>query len=166
MIVAGKEYFSISDAPRICNREDLAYAAGIIDGEGSIIIGKGKQPVGKGYSYEVLVSVHMMDGYVPKFLSECFGGKVKKSRVKHQNKKGDYAYYYHANGSRAKVLLSLIHPYLLIKRRQAEIAMYLQDKLSSNPNGKRVTPEMNQERERLKSLIEELKRIPVNDRER
>jgi len=87
MIVAGKEYFSISDAPRICNREDLAYAAGIIDGEGSIIIGKGKQPVGKGYSYEVLVSVHMMDGYVPKFLSECFGGKVKKSRVKHQNKK-------------------------------------------------------------------------------
>lgn len=164
-VIAGKEYFSVSDATRIFNNEDIAYTAGIIDGEGSIVISKGKQHVGPGYSYEVLVSVHMMDAYVPKFLSECFGGKVRRSKVTHKNKKGDYAYYYHANGSRARVLLSLIHPYLLIKRQQAEIAMYLQDKLSSNPNGKRVTPKMNQEREALKKLIEEIKRIPVNSRE-
>lgn len=164
-IVAGKEYYSVSDACRMINNEDVAYAAGIIDGEGSIVIGKGKQHVGTGYSYEVLVSVHMMDGYVPKYLAQCFGGKYKKTPVAHNNKKGDFAYYYHANGSRAKVFLSMILPYLKIKRRQAEIAIYLQDKLSSNPNGKLVTPEMAKEREALKNMIQELKRIPVNERE-
>lgn len=163
--VAGKKYWKVSDALRIIDETDIAYCAGIIDGEGSITIGKGKQRVGPGYSYEVLVSVHMMDGYVPKYLSECFGGKLSKTPAFHNHRKGDYSFCYHANGSRARALLSMIIPYLKIKRKQAEIALYMQNKLSSNPNGKRVTAKMVMDRERLKSLIEELKRIPVNERE-
>lgn len=163
--IAGKKYWKISGATRIIDEIDIAYCAGIIDGEGSIIIGKGKQRIGLGYSYEVLVSVHMMDGYVPKYLAECFGGKCSKTSVLHNNRKGDFAYYYHANGSRARVFLAMILPYLKIKKRQAEIALYMQNKLSSNPNGKRVTDDMIKEREHLKHLLEYLKRVPVNEKE-
>lgn len=163
--VCGKKYWKISDAKRIIDEIDIAYCAGIVDGEGSIVIGKGKQRVGNGYAYEVLVSVHMMDAYVPKFLAECFGGKTKETSVSHDNRKGDAAYYYHANGSRARVFLTMILPFLKIKSKQAEIALYLQNKLSSNPNGKRVTPKMAHERESLRLMIQDLKRTPVNERE-
>jgi hypothetical protein len=164
-IINGKKYWKVSDALRTIDETDIAYSAGIIDGEGSIIVGKGKQPVGNGYYYEILVSVHMMDGYVPEYMAECFGGKRKQSPVNHPNKKGNFAYYYHANGSRSKILLSLVLPFLKIKRRQAEAAIYLQDKLSKNPRGKRVTAEMVEERERIRNLIHDLKQIPVNGRE-
>ena len=162
----GEKYYKITEAIRPISELDIAYAAGIIDGEGSIVISKAKQKVGNGYSYEILVAVHMMDGYIPKWMSECFGGRFSKTKVNHANKKGDFAYYYHANGSRAKIFLELIIPHLKIKRKQAEAALYLQNKLTQNPNGKRVTAEMYKERDALKMLIEELKTIPVNERER
>jgi len=41
----------------------------------------------------------------------------------------------------------------------------MQNKLSSNPNGKRVTDDMIKEREHLKHLLEYLKRVPVNEKE-
>jgi len=94
----------------------LPIVLGLLMEKGQSLLAKENSEFGPGYSYEVLVSVHMMDGYVPKYLAECFGGKCSKTSVLHNKRKGDFAYYYHANGSRARVFLAMILPYLKIKK--------------------------------------------------
>jgi hypothetical protein len=82
------------------NEIDLAYIAGIIDGEGSIGINKIKNYNGTNTTYyRLLVQVCMVEGCIPQWLCDAFG---------------------------AVSFLKVILPYLKIKKEQAEIAIEFQ----------------------------------------
>ena len=99
---------------------DLAYTAGIIDGEGSIGIWK----LGKGY--RLTVEVEMCNKSVPQWLKDTFGG-----RYGFYGKRGKYkcgwSSRWDITDSKASEFLQLILPYLKIKKQQAELAIHYQN---------------------------------------
>ena len=103
-----------------------AYAAGIIDGEGSIDIyrvsRKGKNP-----RYSTRLVVGMTDPWIPKLLQNHFGGSVYV--IKHgdtQNWKDTW--FWSIQARKAENTLRLILPYLQIKQRHAELALSFQSR--------------------------------------
>lgn len=104
---------------------DLAYAAGIIDGEGYIGIvlreaGKDKRPGRENStaSFRTVVNVGMADIQVVNWMKETFGGKVYSYDY---GKKG--VHHWKLTGNEAAEFCSLIAPYLKLKRNQAELLM-------------------------------------------
>lgn len=100
------------------NEKDLAYLAGIIDGEGGIQIARQNRIGGK-YHYVGALFVAITDPKIPHWLNAKFGGAV---------------YYYPAKGRRIehwrwqlrrikdiKRLLRACYPYLIAKKEQVDI---------------------------------------------
>ena len=110
----------------------LAYTAGIIDGEGSIMITRGG-------SYRMRVQVGMVEEYIPKWLHFSFGGSLQIRRM--EKPKRNIAQWTIANQLAAEFLKAIL-PYLKIKRGQAEIALEFQSqrRKSGGIKGKRGQP--------------------------
>jgi hypothetical protein len=108
---------------------DLAYAAGIVDGEGTIgitEIGARPKKGRKNPQHRIYVAVAMTDAAIPLLMSEMFGGSVN-------------TYHYHPernrpqtrwslSGKRAVLCLEALLPYLRLKNAQAELAINFQEK--------------------------------------
>lgn len=106
--------------------QELAYAAGILDGEGSIIISHTK------YQYAVLfVTVSNTHHGVIKWLHKNFGGSV------YQNKqpKRKLCYKWTLCSNQAVRFLEVIYPFLMIKKERAKIAIKFQNKKSKQGTG-------------------------------
>ena len=133
---------------------DLAYIAGIIDGEGniSLIAARVKRPVPKSgparpeartAQYDASgtrlrhflgVGVGMTDELIPMMLKNAFGGSI----YYYENRpgwKGIWRWLITSN--KALAFLRAIQPYLRLKVAQAEIAIQFQE--ARHPN--RLTPE-------------------------
>jgi hypothetical protein len=96
---------------------DLAYAAGIIDGEGSIYSHVNST---KG-SVAIRISVSMTDYCVPEWLHDKYGGSLNYRTPSNPRHK---PYCQWAISSRqAAALLELLIPYLKAKKEQALIAL-------------------------------------------
>uniref|UniRef100_A0A6H1ZMJ5 Putative HNH homing endonuclease n=1 Tax=viral metagenome TaxID=1070528 RepID=A0A6H1ZMJ5_9ZZZZ len=99
-----------------------AYLAGIIDGEGTIRINK------TNYSQKRMVSpqylahlcLGMVDKQIPDLLKETFGGNVREERV--PNRRSIWRWELTGRFQVPKVLIS-IFPYLIVKKRHAEVAI-------------------------------------------
>lgn len=102
----------------ICE-EDLAYTAGLIDGEGCITILKDRNKSG-GCRYVVRVTVKMCDTGAILFLKKKFGGGICKQELEPPQRP---AYYWYLDGLKSAYLLTNILEYLRVKRRQAELAI-------------------------------------------
>ncbi len=107
---------------------DLAYTAGIIDGEGAICIIKNKDSrCTRGYNYRLVVQVSMGEPEICNWLCNMFGGHLFV-----QNRK--YATYsveitgWCLSARQSLRFLHLILPYLKGKRKQAQIAIKFQNK--------------------------------------
>lgn len=111
--------------------DDLAYAAGIIDGEGYIQIQKHKRSdYSAGYHYYMAVAVSMVDALVPMWLQDTFGGTLHCYERKEPNAQPFYRW---STGTKnAQWFLELILPYLKTKRAQAEIAIEFQKMKTQN----------------------------------
>lgn len=104
---------------------DLAWAAGIIDGEGSICLIriKRKDGYGIGFSWDLRVDVGNTD---PRMLvrlraifgSGCIGANTTDKRP---NRLPSWSIHWH--GAKAARVLELIRPFLIIKCEQADIAL-------------------------------------------
>lgn len=102
---------------------DLAYVAGIIDGEGSIGIAIHKSPSCKrGYTLELCVQVTSSDDWLCQWLRFGFGGSLNH----HLNIHGTPMTHWTIVARKAAEFLRLILPYLMIKKPQAEIAINFQ----------------------------------------
>ena len=107
------------------NDIDLAYAAGIIDGEGSIQIRKHRRSeYYVGYHYCMDVQVSMIDPEVPLWLKRTFGGSLQFYPAKGKRQE---VYHWAITTNKAATFLSLILPFLKIKGAQAEIALEFQN---------------------------------------
>jgi len=115
---------------------DLAYAAGLIDGEGSIGIYKTKyNRCHYGYHYRLLIQIGMCDAIATTWMYKNFSGNYgwyDRPGVSYQR-----MHRWQLNDKRASDLLVLLLPYLKTKKVQAEIAIEFQKgkrKSSDYPN--------------------------------
>lgn len=107
---------------------DVAYVAGIIDGEGCIRVKKTKPYRCQGRAtpgYDASVQVKMVDRGAVEFVCKTIGGWVylQKSGLK----SGRDQYTCQATGRQAEDGLRLVLPYLRVKRRQAELVLQLRE---------------------------------------
>ena len=108
----------------------IAYAAGIIDGEGYIGIKVYKPNTSNGtinYTYLPRLMVKMNSGEVMDFLHGMFGGCVG---LVPQRDSGYFpGFVWELVGTRAAKVLKEILPFLRTKKRQAELAIRLQSRI-------------------------------------
>lgn len=105
---------------------DLAYAAGILDGEGSI---GARKHFHLRASFSITISVTMCDKEVPEFMASLFGGKVRMEKQKTSTGKSIYGWYLHCKNA-ANALHAML-PFLIIKKQRAIDAIQLQSMMRS-----------------------------------
>lgn len=102
---------------------DLAYLAGLIDGEGCIRVKKSKPRNDRSTpTYTAAVHVRMVDEPAIAFLSATLGGWYYKERP---HSRGRPLYCWQATGRVADAALRAVRPYLRIKGPQADVALEL-----------------------------------------
>ena len=103
---------------------DLAYTAGIMDGEGSIGIAKHKSRSCRiGYTFELYVQVTSSDEWLCQWLRFGYGGSLSHST----NNAGNPMWHWIIASRKAGEYLKLICPFLKLKKPQAELAIQFQD---------------------------------------
>ena len=106
-------------------KTDLAYIAGIIDGEGCIGIYKGKSGRKKKEYYHLQVVVRMTNEWIIRWLYFAFPGSFSEHTYpKEINRLKIWTWQ--LTGEKALIFLELIYPYLKLKKQQAEIAINFQ----------------------------------------
>jgi len=103
--------------------EILAYTAGIIDGEGYIGISRGGFHSSGTPKYRMRVIVGTTSEELVRLLQYNFGGSVAKRKTT-GNRKQQWAWEIAA--LKAAKFLMKIYPYLLLKRKQAELCLSFQ----------------------------------------
>ena len=101
----------------------LAYLAGIIDGEGSIYIGNfsSNPKTGTKY-YQTNIEVTNTDKNLIDWLSSTFGGRIYTYTAKQLPKNSRRTTYrWIATGERVTHIAEIILPYLIVKIRQCQI---------------------------------------------
>lgn len=101
---------------------EKAYIAGIIDGEGSIHMTR-KTKTG---TFHAFVTVGMSNKAVIDWLAKRFGNKAIESSYPSQGsfkKIPKPIYRISLQGRRACLLCELVHPYLIVKKQQAEVLL-------------------------------------------
>jgi len=108
-----------------------AFLAGLIEGDGSIMLKAHKDPrKQRGVTFGMYVKVSNTKKELLDFLKENFGGCVSKGWQ--PKGKGRNAIYDWSIGSEdAQVLLLQLYPYLIIKKKQAKLAVKFQTILSA-----------------------------------
>jgi len=105
---------------------DLAYLAGIIDGEGWVGIKRGKAYACQGRkspSYNAGIQVRMVDEGAIRFLAEKLGGWYYKEKPHCNN--GRPLFCYQASDRAAEGILKKLRPFLRVKARQCDVVLRL-----------------------------------------
>lgn len=111
--------------------EELAYIAGIIDGEGSIIISKLKPRINKGersYKYQLYLKVTNTDRRLIEYLSEkTLTNIINDRRYTNKNPNSRNTFSIHWPVEITLYLLDKVYPYLVIKKEQVDLAKSFRD---------------------------------------
>ena len=102
--------------------EIMAYAAGVVDGEGNIGIGKREDT--KGGTFRLYVAVTNTNEWICQWLRMQFGGRVRTMKSAKSNWKIPYRWVIESRA--AMLFLEQLLPYLNLKRPQAELAIKFQ----------------------------------------
>lgn len=110
----------------------LAYAAGILDGEGCICIVRkrisGGPNHGKIQNYFMTVVISQKDGKLMDWLVGNFGGSVY---MHFKSTKTGWTHEWSLNHNKAADFLKSLLPFLVLKKRQAEIAIRYQTRIKA-----------------------------------
>ena len=101
----------------------IAYLAGIIDGEGCFYIGNVKQgKYGSGYQWQAMLKITNCDESLILWLEQTFGG-AKDSRYRWTSKKKFTrpVYNWQATADMLDYIILQVYPFLIIKKRHAEV---------------------------------------------
>jgi hypothetical protein len=142
-----------------------AYAAGFFDGEGYIGIGRTKKVRDtEGPFYTLNITVTNTNLEVLERFRSTFGGRV--THKSDNSERWKQCHYWRASSWGAVGFLQAVLPFLVVKRRQAEIALDFQRTMRHTGNRWQVAPPA--ERERRESLYQQIlvlnKRGPVRTR--
>jgi len=103
---------------------EWAYLAGFMDGEGSFSIVRSKR-IGavSGFRYSCYCEVGNTNEKVVKWIISKFNGKLRQERQRKSYHKVLFVIYFSPNNLRR--IIPNLYPFLIIKRRQAEICLSL-----------------------------------------
>jgi hypothetical protein len=138
------------------SKESLAYAAGLIDGEGCILIIRGKPRgvrVTPQYSLRIVVGMSVLTGV--KFLHELFGGSISVRA----NREYKPVNVWSVQTIQAEGVLRNILPYLRVKKEEARIGLEFREHMNSyiRANGRIINKDEVSVREEYKNKMEFLK---------
>ena len=123
---------------------DIAYVAGLIDGEGCVHLDVSRHRI-----HRARVSVGMTEPALGllKSLKQGWGGTIYQARK--ATEKWAAAYTWHITGEKASVFLREVGPSLLLKAEQARLALQVEEIWAALPprqNGQRLWDEKSVER--------------------
>ena len=130
---------------------ELAYAAGLFDGEGSISLVR--QNNNRSHSPQVAVASN--DFEVLAWLQKRFGGSIVTKQPRKSTR--SVSYDWRLTDCRALTFLNLIRPYLVIERKIRRIDLLLNDYVACTPRNGRYRNDMI---ERKQVLIETFFSLP------
>jgi hypothetical protein len=131
--------------------EELAYTAGLFDGEGSISLVRQKH----NRSHSPQVAVASTDLEVLLWLQERFGGSIVTKQPRQPSH--SVSYDWRLTDRRALNFLKLIRPYLVIQRKIRRVDLLLNEYIACTPRNGRYTDEM---AERKQVLVETFFTLP------
>lgn len=135
----------------------IAYLAGIIDGEGCFYLGNVKQgKYGNGLQWHSFIKITSCDEELIIWLENTFGGS-KDSRYRWTSKKKFTrpVYNWQATGPMLDYILPLVRPYLIIKKKHCDV-MILYRLTCKNIGSKRLSSEITEKRLKLLSDMRNL----------
>lgn len=134
---------------------ELAYIAGIIDGEGCV--GIHKCPDKRGYSrlHYLYLCISNNNPIVIDYFQSKLGGNITK-RKSHPEWNPNYKWF--IRSGKAEEVLSIVLPFLLIKKEQAKVGIEF-SKIKSSTQGKRLSVEEWNLREEYYLKIKELNNL-------
>ena len=106
------------------NVVELAYTAGIIDGEGCIMIHTQSRPNTSRVGYQAKVFVGNTSEELTRWLARTYGGKAYFEANKNPKRKDIWRWV--ITGNKVLTFLELIYPYLKLKKAQAELVINFQ----------------------------------------
>jgi hypothetical protein len=130
---------------------DVAYVAGLIDGEGCVYIAK----VGGRHQLRLQIVLAKRASLVLRWLANKMGGRLFD--VGRSNPQWDDEVLWKVNGAQAALVLGQVLPFLRIKQRQAELGIKMeqirQEVIPKNGKQARWTEEARAECETLRKAI-------------
>lgn len=105
---------------------DIAYVAGLFDGEGCVNVTEVKPKKGRhSPSFQTLAQISNNDREVLNWVQSLFGGTITSNNVRRQRVTFTWRVYH----KRAKEFLEIIFPYLRIKEQQAQLLIELENSI-------------------------------------
>ena len=141
------------------DNQTLAYVAGLMDGEGSIVIAVSKPSSKNGRkipSHFLQVGIINTNREIINWLHDTFGGHISDNShsTSRHNRRPCWAWRIMCN--QAKEFLEKIYPFLKIKKQQAKLAIEFQEKRRGLTGRKSITMEQLKEREWYRQEIRKL----------
>ena len=137
IVSEGEHMVTIEETP-VPSPTDLAYLAGLLDGEGSICILKGTRAYGTPKHW-LEVSIGNTHLGVLQWVQETFGGRVSHNAERF-TKRNHRTWRWRASASEAAAILRFLLPYLKIKVEQARLALEFSDHITQYAQDKAFLP--------------------------
>jgi hypothetical protein len=103
---------------------DIAYAAGIFDGEGYVdIYSASLSKASKSPSFMLRVVISQKDGKIMNWLKDRFEGSVRCEK-----RQDNYIYRWDIRSQAAQRFLTLIYPFIIIKKEQIQLALKFEER--------------------------------------
>lgn len=132
---------------------DIRYFAGLFDGEGSVSILACKS--GKKHYPKLVLQLTMINEILIRLIHATFGGYVYT--IKRQTTAHNTPYKWMAESKVAGSVLTQLLPHLILKKRQAELALEF---LSTATKSRRISPEVWSRRWEIRNEIVRLNNRP------
>ena len=113
---------------------ELAYIAGLFDGESCIRIKKAKAYPCQGRAtpgYHACIMIHMVEEAAIRFVAETLGGWYYKEKA--SAAQGRPLFKWSTSDRKAEAILRLLLPFLRVKKPQAEVVIALRELQSQGP---------------------------------
>lgn len=143
---------------------DLAYAAGLFDGEGTFIITKGtckgqsNRP--RPFYFYPAACIEIRDELIVNWMKEKFGGIIAKKSKRKENHSDTYIWRIR-DYENLRLFINKIHPYLKIKSKQVDILNRFID-LRIGKFTKKLTDDEWDKMVELHCIMKELNKTGVN----
>ena len=141
-------------------KEELAYIAGLFDGEGTVMISrlncKNRQVK---FQYQLRVSIANCNKEILEWVKSVFAGKIywnNQAKVRNSNGKVKPCYRWAIYDNNAEVFLRAIFPYLKLKRLQAETAFIFRKTIGNRASRLGLFSETQEKRATLRLRMQQL----------
>lgn len=137
------------------NPTDLAYLAGLIDGEGTICIFIHNDRM------RLILTVYNSHAECLQWVQTTFGGRFRQ--VKRRRRDWKPSYVWETGWQHAAGILRAVLPYLRIKKLQAELFLACAATCSRQANRGGVAPELTRLRQDFAKRVQELNRTGADN---